>query len=90
VVFESKSFNILASIDVENGHIRREEQVFTLVYCRAYVATIYDGYWIVNWIYWITNQLHTITVYAPYNSQFTINVPSLLTVFSLVACLPTL
>jgi hypothetical protein len=26
------------------------------VYCRAYVATLYDGVWIVNWVYWIPIQ----------------------------------
>jgi hypothetical protein len=36
-------------------------------YCRAYVATIWDGYWIDNWIYWITHsytQLQCIHSYS--------------------------
>jgi hypothetical protein len=43
------------------------------LYCRAYVCGDYykTGYWIDNWIYWIS-QLHAITVYTLYNSlQFT-------------------
>jgi hypothetical protein len=39
-------------------------------HCRAYTATIKDGYWIDNWIYWITisytTRLQCITLY---NSQ---------------------
>jgi hypothetical protein len=37
------------------------------VYCRAYVATIRDGVWIVNWMYWISIQIHSITVYTRHN-----------------------
>jgi hypothetical protein len=45
----------------------------------ARIETIWDGYWIDNWIYCVQLRLHLITVYTLYNSQFTIHVPSLLT-----------
>jgi hypothetical protein len=35
----------------------------------ARMATIWDGHWIVNWLYGITNQLHTI--YSAYTLQLT-------------------
>jgi hypothetical protein len=40
---------------------------FDGVYCCAYVATIRDGVWIVNWIYWVSIQIHSITVYTLHN-----------------------
>jgi hypothetical protein len=31
----------------------------------ARAATIRDGVWIVNWIYWIPTQIHSVTVQTP-------------------------
>jgi hypothetical protein len=59
------------------------------LYCRALsVATIWDEYWIDNWIYWITHS-YNYSVYTPTAHYTSLqHLPSLLAVSSLAACLP--
>jgi hypothetical protein len=49
------------------GKNGRKCKCIIFLYCRAYVATLRDGVWIVNWIYWVSIQIHSITVYTLHN-----------------------